>query len=73
MNAKLEPTPITADEALAIKAISPGVVTYTPGGFHKRFARNMQYEKELTKSQRSCLWSTLYRYRRQIADTVRAI
>ena len=60
--------PITVEEAEAIKAISPGVVTYPVGGFHKRFARNMQYEKELTRAQRSCLWSTLYRFRRQISD-----
>ena len=65
---KTEPTPCTPLELEAIRAISPARVTYPVGSFHKRFARNMQFHTELTKAQRSCVWTTLYRYRRQVAD-----
>ena len=67
---RLPPTPL---ERRAMLAISPGLVTYLPGSFDKKFAREMSEEAEfhgdnatLTVRQAWWLWQHVYRYRRQI-------
>lgn len=68
--AKPEPvvrTPCTDDDLQAIKAIAP--LRYPVGARVKQFARNLQGAQMLSERQRIYLWSTVYRYRRQIHDS----
>jgi hypothetical protein len=59
-------TPVTPDEAAAVKALAPGRISYPVASAHKRFARDVQGATELTDAQRRLLWTMVVRYRRQL-------
>ena len=43
-------------------------VTFLPGSFDKRFARNVQSQNCITEKQADCLEKMYHRYRRQIPN-----
>ncbi len=63
---------MTPAEIAAAKALSPSRISYLPGSFEKRFARDMaalaeaQPEKELSEKQRAFLLKMTWRYRKQL-------
>jgi hypothetical protein len=67
---------MTPEQRAACLAISPDKVTYVPGSWSKRFARDMagkagqeEWEKvALSANQHEFLMRTVWTFRRQIAD-----
>lgn len=59
--------PLTAEEAQAIQALQR--VTYLPGSWDKRFARDVSYLTTITEKQAAQVRRLVHRYRRQIKTT----
>jgi len=63
--------PMTDAERQMALSLSPGKVTYLPGSFDKRFARDMaalamETEPQITEKQAALLVEKIHRYRRQL-------
>lgn len=59
--------PLSSVEKAAASALWSDV-TFLPGSWDKRFARNMAIAEEATELQVEWLWRLVYRYRRQVKD-----
>lgn len=61
---------MTPLEKKIANALSPAIVTYLPGSFHKKFAGQLPnwHEREMTEPGRKLMLEMLHRYRRQIRN-----